>query len=103
MRNGVVWGITNCCAKLGGSLEFLSIFAKASTEFDSYIPIFWFIMFIAVFQTMLTFGILIYGRNIGSYTDNMMVEFHSRNTGVYMDCVTEGRFLTLIDTFRAIF
>ena len=41
---GVVWGITNCCAKLGGSLEFLSIFAKASTEFDSYIPIFWFIM-----------------------------------------------------------
>ena len=97
-----IWANTNgwahLCRRIGGVSEDCAV----SNDVDSYQPIFWYIMFIVVFQTMLTYGVLIYGRGFGSYIDNVMTEFHSRSTVAYLECVTKGKFLTSLDTLRAV-
>jgi len=76
---------------------------RVSDRLTGYLPIFWYIIFVFVFQTMITYAILIYGRGGGSYVDNIILEFNTRKTKTWFDCLAKGRSLTLFDTVRAWF
>jgi len=65
-----------------------------------YTPLFLLVVYILTTQTMMTYGILLYGRSSGFYLDGIVDEYHSRDTAHYGNCLAQGVSLTVFDTIR---
>jgi len=100
-------GAHNCCLYLcssqsSGTAEGPNYLAVAKSWL-TYSPVFFYILYIILSQTMVTYAILLYGRGFEFYVHNIAAEFHSRKTSEYIDCNFQGHYLTVIDTLRTVF
>lgn len=60
-----------------------------------------YVMFIVILQSLVTYAILLYGRGFEYYGDGIVDEINSRSTGHWARCVGIGDPLTLLDSVRS--